>query len=259
MATTLEVADPKEIKSILPGNLKGKHFPVGAINDLNAIWHAINDGDVYTSPSRKKYSFRDIYRDSSKKREAFDLVYDTATEYALDDPTLSRNDDIKEYMRSAWLQRGFEMGDGNDDAFEMAKVVAEIVQQKKPANAARALQFTLDRWNAVDDFLKDDKVQKFIAERPDLWDQTYKDTDVASILNAVYKGLPNGEIPENLRNLIGDAATENTVKVKPVITKGTDQERVKDIHRYLKQGGIDASKAADRELLQDLVTAYSET
>lgn len=248
----IEIKTTQDQKAALPK--ASENFTPDVIKQFNAIWHAINDGDVYTDDrTGNKYDFKGIYNNSAKKRAAFDLVYETATNATLKNAP----EEVKEYMNTAWLKYGFELADGTDRSFNRAKEFLNELDTDK--TKTRAFKFTLENWNNnLDRVLQNNDVKKLLDVRKDIWDGNYKDSDIKNILSAVSRGALDKVNPEewqssqyNLRELVNNEE-DKTIEVTPM-----EERTPEEAKNILDTIGIDVTKADDRELLQDVLTQYA--
>ena len=193
------------------------------IDELTKKWFEIKD---------------DTTMSTVQKRAAYDQLYDEATTWVFGDLG-GHAEAIRDYMHKAWLELGFEAGDGNNKAVNLAYdlIRRTSVPTKEMVQTAlenySSLSNSLD---ASDDFV--DEFKNVIVSRQDLW-KSYSKGDIVKIIRAAYKLLSDaGDAKqrqaqldrfkklENLRDLLSDVEYKDEADSLKVSEKSSEQEIV---------------------------------
>ena len=194
------------------------------------------------------------------KRVEYDKLYDSATDEIFDN-VKNRSigyDELKRYMRGAWLKLGFEAGDGNDDSVTCAVDMAGKTHKDGPID--KLVSYIIENYNAVDDYLNDDELRYALSQRSDLWTD-YTAEDISRIIRSLSKIIesnPDGKSDvlsnfgkaDNLRDYMKQSPNKGsgTIKVNKINNKSSEE----DIAAVMKDTGIlnnqDTIKAARKIL-----------
>lgn len=189
----------------------------------------------------------------TKKRIAYDELYDEVTTLVFKDlATTGHFEDIKKVMRQAWLKLGFEAGDGNNAAVNLANDMGNMTSNP----TAEMIAYIIYNYNSIDDYLdgKDDEnllkmFKNFLVSRQDLW-KSYTKDDITKIIRSIHKIITNSEDPKNeleeinkltnLRDVLSkDPGEDNTIKVNKITDKSTEE----DVTKVIRDSGVLNSKA----------------
>ena len=216
-----------------------------------------NEGTGFQDLTTKWFDVREDPKMSmTDKRKAYDKLYDTATEKVFDMArSTPRYNKIKEFMRQMWLKLGFEAGDGNNKAINLAQdLVSSSMKSGNTDVVDKIVSFTINNYDYVDDYLDNNNdISKFLkdfsVQRKDLWSE-YTDNDIKGILKSLYKQIEDaGDLKSqlaledkymktsNLRDLLKDLdSTDSSKSVK--VPKVSQKSNVDAITQVLKQTGI---------------------
>ena len=240
------------------------------IENFTDEWYAIQDGEdkEYTQSNGKDINYKDIYNNPSKKRAAFDDLYDRATNATIKGWPLT--DEALKVMRQIWLEIGFEGFDGSEAPFKALRAIFK--KGKKYPNSDRHLETLLRMFYGGRDFdnadyeriIESDQLQLLLAVNDSVY--KYPANDLARGLEAIDKIIqekPNDwkEVVfedgakakytskvNDLRMLASGKASDRSgyVKVDKMKTKSEEE-----LAKAVKQMGIDLSKSEDAQLLVD--------
>ena len=240
------------------------------VEDFTDEWYAIQDGEdkEYTQSNGKDINYKDIYNNPSKKRAAFDDLYDRATNATFKGWPLT--DEALKVMRQIWLETGFEGFDGTDEPFKA--LVTVFNENKVDTNSDAHLELLLRMMFGTNEFdtsdykrIQGSKVlQGLLAENDSLY--KYPASDIAVGLEAIDKivndepndwpdivfadGGKNGYKSElnDLRMLANGNAADRSGYIKVEKMK---EKSVEEIAKVAKQLGLDLSNKDDAQLLVD--------
>lgn len=237
-----------------------KNLTKQEVDDYTKRWFDIKDAPIgtgkYQKPDDKPGEPTGEKMTEVEKRKAYDELYDEVTDIVFDNvKTVKGYNDIKNYMRKAWLKMGFEAGDGNNKAMNLT---LDLIKRSSTAGNADAVakiaSYTLDNYDYIDDFLdsgdEPSKLLKFfITQRKDLWSK-YPAKDITQIIKSLYSLLKKAKGKElnkiidtylkndNLRDLLTMSSgtdTESTIKVNKITPKSNEQQIIDN----LKKSGFD--------------------
>ena len=247
-----------EIKNAPSGEVQ---LPGSAL--IKALDNLSKELSKYTKPDGTK----GIKMSDVTKRKEFDKLYNAATDQVFNNVgTVKGYDGVKNYMHTGWLKLGFEAGDGNNDAVNLAY---DLIHRSPDAPADKIVPYVIENYNAIDDYIGvDNKVaemlRNFLVKRTDLW-KSYSTDDITKIIAQLHKLLKSKkndaqrekilnskDLENNLRNVLSMKAKDvkdSTVKVNKVTSKTSDDA----IKQNLKSMGLDLDNIEDKKRLQNIL------
>ena len=234
-----------------------KNAPSGEVQlPGSTLIAALDNLSKELSKYKKPDGTKGIKMSDVTKRKEFDKLYDAATDQVFNNiGTVKGYDGVKTYMHNAWLKLGFEAGDGNNNAINLAY---DLIHRSSIAPADKIVPYIIENYNVIDDYIGvDNKVaemlRNFLVKRTDLW-KSYSTDDINKIIAQLYKLLKGAknDAQKNLRNVLSMKAKDvkdSTVKVNKVTAKTSDDV----IKQNLKSMGLDLDKAEDKKRLQNVV------
>lgn len=230
---------------------------------VKALDNLSKDLSKYTKPDGTK----GIKMSDVTKRKEFDKLYNAATDQVFNNVgTVKGYDGVKNYMHTGWLKLGFEAGDGNNGAVNLAY---DLIHRSPDAPADKIVPYVIENYNAIDDYIGvDNKVaemlRNFLVKRTDLW-KSYSADDITKIIVQLHKLLKSKkndaqrekilnskDLENNLRNVLSMKAKDvkdSTVKVNKVTSKTSDDA----IKQNLKSMGLDLDNIEDKKRLQNIL------
>ena len=205
-----------------------------------------------------------------EKRTEYDNLYNEVTNIVFKDfATTSHYKDLQELMRQAWLKLGFEAGDGNNYAINLAVDMGRRVDNP----LGQMFKYIIGKYDSISDYLDAndtflESFKNFLASRNDLW-SSYSESDITSIIKSAYKLVKSKKSNEqrekaidelakreNLRDLVSDADNtsnqkNNTVTVKKITPKTSEKEQ----KAALKAMGYDLGTEEGKKMLQKIANS----
>lgn len=247
------------------------------VDDLTKRWFELNDIPTGTGNYIKSDGTKAAKISNTDKRKAFDEIYDEATDKTFGKLNIKSYDDVKKYMRKAWLKMGFEAGDGNDPTMNtVLKVLEDAHDRAKDDAAGNILKFIVENYQRIRKIItdKDDyistKMRSFLISRDDIW--TYPADSIVQILNVLYSSIKDATSDEernnivnkfinanNLRDLLSDEDLSNDEDSGVIKVQKLDiNKKPQDIIDILNQSNFDFKNKSDLDMLQDIVTKATE-
>lgn len=240
------------------------------VENFTDEWYAIQDGEdkEYTQSNGKEINYKDIYNNPTKKRAAFDDLYDRATNATFKGWPLT--DEALKIMRQIWLEIGFEGFDGTDEPFKA--LVTVFNENQVSSDADKHLEPLLRMMFGTNEFdtadykrIQGSKVlQQLLADNDSLY--KYPVSDIVMGLEAIdeivkedkdnwpdtvfVNGIDNGYNSElnDLRMLASGKVADRSGYIKVEKMK---EKSVEEIAKVATQLGLDLSNEDDAQLLVD--------